>query len=564
MPIDRSLTFAGARLRQAMLGGSPLSGDTRVMSIALSDIRHAFGGESGAPSLDQLNVALRTFFSGRKDLSPTHVKYVCYGVSVPLDEDGNQRLIDDSVLFNRLIGLLSDYERQERRFRNCYQGLLQSYFSFANHVGEASTAHANWVRLRRYLQDRFPTVLEGAGRLGMIPDWLGTLRDHANLLTDHPCRRYARHLAEGETAELARVFDGLGIDSNSWVWEEVVMAYVHSVCERGNAEFQGALDDVLAYVTGRAAIKLPQLLAVRAAAFAVKRYAQCRNRPEHERLRDTCLSLIGNPWIDPTAWNAHVRHEPARQMVEGWLKRRLIRDFFEVLAKDGAADLRRLNYWLKWEPEISDMWFVLGKDAQRNRSAAFTDVRKRMAGRDRILVDAIDENNAFIMRIGSLLVVEFGVTGNACYFFEASRFPGDLSTAVFSRHGLKNKQVAALWLPHTVYSWEANFDFKMRELLQKEPTSPRPAGESPRQEPAAPFDGLMPAKASRSDSDSVEGPLQEILSLCEANGIEWEDNRPKGGALWVLLEQCRQHPRLVDGLDKLGFAFKPGRGFWLK
>ena len=70
-------------------------------------------------------------------------------------------------------------------------------------------------------------------------------------------------------------------------------------------------------------------------------------------------------------------------MVEGWLKRRLIKDFFELLARDGAADLRRLNYWLKWEPEISDMWFLLGEDARRNKTEAFLSVRKRMAGRDR-------------------------------------------------------------------------------------------------------------------------------------------------------------------------------------
>lgn len=597
--------------------GPSLTADARVMSVALREIRRAFGGRDDTPSLDQLKIALRTFFAGRQGLSPTQIRYVCYGVAVPLDDRQGERLIDDRALFRSLMALLGDYEQQERRFRKFYQGLLQGYFSFTSDSGQQSDPHANWVGLRRYLDERLPAVHASASERGIVPEWLDTLREHANLLTDDPCSRYASHLASGRTAELAQVFDGLGIDSNSWVWEEVVMAYVRSVCERDDAEFQDALGDVLAYVNGRADIKLPQLLAVRAAARVIRRYAKCRNRPEHERLRDTCLTLIGNPWIDPTAWDAHVNHEPARQMVEGWLKRRLIRDFFELLAKDGAADLRRLNYWLKWEPEISDMWFVLGRDAQRNKSAAFTNVRKRMAGKDRILADAADDNNAFVMRVGSLLVVEFGVTGNACYAFEASRFPVDLDAPAFSLYGMKNRRVAALWLSHSGYTWEQNFDMKLRGLLRTTPATPatprataapsraaatppratatppsrpqvtpppvsrapnRPAGpfdglmpreasplvSPPPERPAAPLEGLVPRDARRTRAESFDRELRDVLSLCELSGFEWEDNRSNGGALWVLLEQRRQRPHLANRLEALGFEFKPGQGFCLK
>ncbi|MDR5761469.1 EH signature domain-containing protein [Caballeronia sp. LZ035] len=614
MPAERPLTPSGARLREALLrSGSSLTADGRVMSLALSEIRRAFGGRDDAPSLDQLRIALRVFFAGHQELSPTQIRYVCHGVAVPLDEQQGGRLIDDSALFESLMALLGKYERQERRFRKFYQGLLQGYFSFTNDAGPQSNAQINWTGLRRYLDEHLPALHADARRRGIVPEWLDTLRDHANLLTDDPCSRYASHLATGETAELTQVFDGLGIDSNSWVWEEVVMAYVRSVCERDDAGFQDALGDVLAYVNGRAHIKLPQLLAVRAAALVVRRYSDCRERPEHERLRDACLTLIGNPWIDPTAWDAHVNHEPARQMVEGWLKRRLIRDFFELLAKDGAADLRRLNYWLKWEPEISDMWFVLGRDAQRNKSAAFTNVRKRMAGKDRRLTDATDDNNAFVMRIGSLLVVEFGVTGNACYAFEASRFPVDLDAPAFSLYAIKNRRVAALWLSHSGYSWEQNFDVKLRGLLRTTPVTPvtpvapratatqsraaptpprrpsptpppvpntsnRPAGpfdglmprvapplmSPPPEHPAAPLAGVVPRDARRTRSESFEHELRDALSLCEASGFEWEDNRSNGGALWVLLEQRRQRPHLANRLDALGFEFKPGQGFWLK
>ena len=58
--------------------------------------------------------------------------------------------------------------------------------------------------------------------------------------------------------------------------------------------------------------------------------------------------------------------DEAREMILGWLRRRLIKDFFELLSEDRAAEPRRLNYWLRFEPAIEDMWFVLGSQARRS------------------------------------------------------------------------------------------------------------------------------------------------------------------------------------------------------
>lgn len=247
------------------------------------------------------------------------------------------------------------------------------------------------------------------------------------------------------------------------------MAYARTVCEGSDREFTAAMPAVLDLVDGRSELKVAQLLSIRATALAVARYSKCLEHPEHPGLRDASLQWIGNPWISTTAWDAHVQHEPARKMVEGWLKRRLIKDFFESLAQDGGADLRRLNYWLKWEPEITDMWFVLGDDARRNRTEAFLAVRKRMVGRERFLDDPNDQNSAFVMRIGPLVVIEFGVTGNACYAFAASDFKTDLDTKTLSVHALKQK-ICATRLSH-MHRWESRFDYELKKLLQSVPSS---------------------------------------------------------------------------------------------
>ncbi|WP_157697401.1 EH signature domain-containing protein [Caballeronia calidae] len=530
--------------------------------MALRDIRKAFGDRSDAPSLDQLKIALRAFFARRTDLSPTQVKYVCYGVTVPHDdtEDG-VRIIDDRALFQALMKVLGDYETQEGRFRQCYQGLLQGYFGFRRDPGEKSQAHQNWINLRRYLSERLPAMHAKATSREFVPDWLGTLNEHKNLLTDNPCGRYADMFEAGKTDELRALFGGLGIESNSWIWDEVVMAYVRSVCERGDAEFYDALRCVLPFLNGRADIKLPQLLAVRATAMIVKRYAQCRSRPEHDGLRDTCVALIGNPWLDPTAWHARVGYEPAREMVEGWLKRRLIKDFFEVLAKDGAADLRRLHYWLKWEPQISDMWFVLGADARNNRTAAFSNVRKRMGNRERVLEKSTADNNAFIMRIGPLIVIEFGLTGNACFFFSNTTVPVTLSARAFDLSDLKNTD--RMLEKHSHHSgWEDRFDSVLSRLLDERSANGHPPEASIASGQSRPSSSQRIATPRVARPDGWE--IQELLRKCAKHGISYEDNRPKRGALWVLLSDPKRSPRIAEELVEMGFKYKEGSGFWIK
>jgi hypothetical protein len=281
-------------------------------------------------------------------------------------------------------------------------------------------------------------------------------------------------------------------------------------------------------------------------------------------------------------------------MIEGWIKRRLIKDFFELLAHDGGADLRRLNYWLKWEPMISDMWFVLGTDARSNRSQAFEDLRKRMVGRKRSLYDPNAQNNAFVMRIGPLLVIEFGVTGNACYVFAAADFKGDLDQPWLSIHVLKQRSGAERF-SHSG-SWEWKFDDALKRLLQSVPASkgqlpakppppPTPAGakglapsplrvpvfvtptEPPPAQALPPVPPMVPApnsKAWPSLEAAAALDISKILARCIQHGIEWEDNRPKKGAFWVLMTDRKKHPGFASLLDIQGFKYTPGKGFWIR
>jgi hypothetical protein len=472
-------------------------GNPRPMTAALREVRKTLGGGDGVkPSDDILQASMRSFASTQEVASFTALKYVCYGVTLPVGEN-HWRLIDRPGLFDKLLGLVEQRSSQLKQFRRCYQGLLTGYFGFDKHAQPNEVALPTWHKLRAFLDERLQPLLQDASRRPELPDWLRALSAHQNLLSEDPCTRYARELQLGRVEELKALCADLGISATSWVWGEALMAYVGAVCESSDAEFCRNLPAVLKLVNGETEMRLAQILCTRAVALVVSRYARCDTRPEHPELRDASVHWIGNPWVNRTAWDAQVKDEPARQLIEGWLKRRLIKDFFELLAHDGSADLRRLNYWLKWEPQITDMWFVLGEKALRNKTDRFTKLRKLMEGRDRILDGSTDDNNAFVMRIGPLLVIEFGVTNNACFAFAAADFNTSLTRRHLGVYELKQKS-GALKLSH-MSGWESRFDYELRRMLQSVPSGKGElkAVPAPKQRADVTLQAHLPSAATR-------------------------------------------------------------------
>jgi hypothetical protein len=609
-------------------------GNPRVMTTALKSVQRDLGGGGAVqPEPDQLQVALMRFAKSRQVTSFTELKYVCYGATVPIGRD-MWRVIDQQLLFDAMLELVNQHIQRPKQFRRCYQGLLSGYFGFQRNLQAPGDADNRWIRLRNYLADQLDPLRVASSKRGAVPEWLTTLSEHRNLLTPDPCSRYADALVRDDQAELYGVCAGLGISSNSWVWDEALMAYVKRVCQSEDVDFKKQMQSMLDLINGKRSLTLPPTLAIKVTALVVTRYAQCTDHPEHPLLRDTCVEWIGNPWLKRTAWDAAVSHEPTRLMVNSWLKQRLIKDFFGLLSADGAADPRRLDYWLKWEPQISDMWFVLGGDAQDNRTPEFLELRKRMSGRDRKLVDNNHQNNAFVMRIGQLLVIEFGVTGNACYVFAASDFQTSLDKSVLNLHQLKQRSNAKR-LSHVSY-WESRFDYEIKNLLQSVPmskgelkdfkqavstsnlasawrsqstsaASPKPIEPVSSQQPISPsptvkaFDyaGLdsklawpsaphreqreenhVPASftqnvartSTNSSTSRSSGGKQRLTAIefsqlqhmFSKHDVKWEDNRHKGGALWVLIPDKNLKPIVASVLDLYRFRFDEGKGFWLK
>jgi len=491
------------------------------------------------------------------------LKYVCLGIGA-IDQQGWSAL-GDSKLRVRVAELVEGQAEMRRRIR-CFQALLSSYWAFPlNGKQTGDESKAGWRELRIWLRAERERILKSKEPK---PPWFAALTKHSALLTDQPCEKFGAALLRGDTTELQDAKDSLAIPSDSWVFEEAVIAHIRAGCALTDEPFKATLTNLIKIGIGRGGLELGESLRLRCVSLLVSRYAKCRERPEHLALRDAAVAIVGNPWLRRASWDAWVvdaRGQPdgqGREMVNGWLKRRLITDFFDLLSVDGAGDRRRLDYWLRFEPAIEDMWFALGSDAQYRRGEQFNDFKNRAKGRLLDLDGTTADNNAFVMRVGQYLLVEFGAKGNAMYAFEWDRLShlvlailnsGRARTAIHIAQ-LKDKERMLDKHNHidsAAQTWEQKFDAYLVPRIGRRPSvQPRRVGEVLRVQP----------QAVRRFPPQVF--TQETLNFfARIHGLRVEDNRGRQGALWVLGAQQPDH--VAAQLEGWGFTRREPRG-WFK
>lgn len=496
------------------------------------------------------------------------LKYVCLGIGA-LDGEGWSVLADEKL--RGVVARAAEQQPREHRRLRCFQAMLMAYFGFPVSGEEASEESKtgwkgmrNWLRIERERLENLPVFK---------PPWFETLSRHAEVLTAQPCDRYGDDLLRGDSSSLKEVIEGLSIPQNSWLPEEAIMSLLRAVTGLRDDLFKSKMPDALSATMGRNGEPVSENLKKRGVALLVSRYARCADRPEHPALRDAATAVIGNPWLRRANWDASVRHggQPdniAREMVFGWLKGRLVADFFELLSADGAGDSRRLDYWLRYVPMIEDMWFALGSDAQYRRGEAFNDFRNRAKGRLLDLEQTTADNNAFVMRMGRYLLVEFGAKGNAMFVFEWDKLSKPLFDTLTSGRARAGVSIHLLKdeanLDRHVHrdsggqTWEEKIDAYLAPRLGKRPgEAPRRVGQARRANAAAP--NTPPSAASRVQ----QMPFSETTwgMFTSRNRLRVEDNRRRQGALWVL---GVEHPEsVIEQLQGWGFKRRDPRG-WFK
>ncbi|MCW8165624.1 hypothetical protein D8B22_04470 [Verminephrobacter aporrectodeae subsp. tuberculatae] len=512
------------------------------MARARQRVHHDHGSAGIAADPRSIMAAITDFRrSGRID-SFRDLKYVCLGIGA-LDGKGWSLLADETL--RGIIARTVEQQSSEHRRLRCFQALLSAYFSFPVHGKDASPESATgWRGLRGWLRAERERLTKLSG---FKPPWFDALTRHVKMLTAQPCEKFGADLLRGDASGLNDALDSLSIPQTSWVLEEAVLAQMTAASALRDGPFKSTLPDLLPIAMGHGGVSIGEGLKVRCVALLVSRYALCSDRPEQPALRDAATSTIGNPWLRRANWDAWVRsgNEPddvAREMVFGWLKGRLITDFFELLTVDGTTDRRRLAYWLRFAPFVDDMWFALGTSAWRRPGAQFVEFRERAKGRLLNLEGATADNNAFVMRIGAYLAVEFGASGNAFYLFRWDALSPSLSKALTSgraREGVRINELKADVNEDTMRhrdslgalkSWEQKFDDRLTRLI----------GKKPEKRPAC---------------------VPDLEALVSDVAVDVADLRNAGGALWVRETDRGSH--LSRKLQAMGMMFRSGRG-WFK
>ena len=471
------------------------------------------------------------------------LRNICLGVGA-VNASGWCVLSDQSL--SDAVFRAAEGQSNPRRKVRAFQALLFAYWTFPVHAsGTSEAALRGWRELRTWLESEYRRITR---RADLAPPWFLALSRHRNLLTDKPCDKYGAEFLRGDASGLESARKDLSIPEDSWVFEEVLLAQMRAASSLGDGAFRATLNRLIPLATGKTEMSVSEPLKIKCVAILVSRYARCADTSEDADLRDAATTTIGNPWVHRLKWQAWVRDdngpdEGAREMVLGWLSRRLIKDFFELLSADGMNDRRRLTYWLRFAPYVKGgMWFALGSSTHMRLTTQFADFYKRAKDHILRLDGGGADNNAFLMRIGDYLAVEFGESGNAFYLYRWDSLSPSLVKMLGSgglRSGagivdLKNKDVSVDNLRHTdspvaLKSWEQKFDDVLMPLL----------GWEPEQRPAC-----VPA-----------------LEAAIGATIDVKDLRRDGGALWIK-ELDGASPR-ARRLQRMGFKFRAGRG-WAK
>lgn len=531
--------------------------------IAALQSHNKTGADSYIPQ-DLQQAAVRKFWESQGFETLKDARMVSFGICVPVHPNG-PCIIEDRQRFEAALSAtvgVGQWVDEPRWYRRCYQGLLRSYFTYDAKASQATTiAKANWEDLRCYLKEHATNIVDER----VNPDWVTLVQEHLTLFSEDPCSPYAKQLISGDPANFDRLCDQLGIVKSSWFQRELVLAQVREATKYEHEQFKELIPLLLEVLENN------QVLRDRGLVLMLDKYVSASQPRINEPLRDASVRWWGNPWLpsNETRWGGV---EPAaREMVAEWLKREFIEAFFAKLAEDGVGDRRRANFWLRYLKSMGNIRFALGARALHSRDPDFVTLRSKMKGLYTELSATSSANNAFIMTLGRLVVVEFGDGGALYGYDENQELPFDpmrrLGTTVDGQNSLKNGS-RILWLKHQDGvrgwdRWEDRFIATLQEQFGIEPdvphqrtavrraVSPTPQRANRRASPS--YD----ARSSQSETAFNDAAL---YSLVKKYNLKVEDNRGRNGNLWVHTHS--NYLPLSTVLKSWGFKYKPGKGWW--
>lgn len=521
------------------------------------------GYAKAKPRKEDAYAAARAFLRGQ-DLDAWQRDLVASAIADPIREQAGMM----ALASKQFSALLTSYEAEAKRgdlWRLTWHGLLYSYFNFDLEKGRDEASRTGWEALRTFLERTWPLIDRQAGK-ELVPDWVDVLRQDAAVLTAKPVEKYARSYLRGDTEAIDRLAADLGIPPSSWFWHALVLGAVRRAAAEIDAEFRRLIPQLIALIQGKPGFR------DEAIEVLLTRYQACKGAPPDESLRDfVCQPTV---WKNPklkaagiaTAWNRVP--DPVWQMVLGWVNERNLKDFFDILAARNNADEGRLAFWSKYLKQITWTRLVFGTDtmALKQTNAGVRELIAREEGAYAQLTSK-PEVDAFMMQIGSYLIIEFSKKPNACYVYQADQLPFE----PYSRHydgGTTDlaagfREGCALRIVHREgWGWRAEEDLRQLGIV--------PDVAAPRRVPVAGVAGntMATTLTQRSTLPEPEAPsagpdlakLNSVLARFRGASIDDRRKSANGGRLWV--EDPLQREQLGAELKAIGFKWANSRQAW--
>jgi hypothetical protein len=380
---------------------------------------------------------------------------------------------------------------------------------------------------------------------------------------------------------------------------KLYLAPVQAAVGKPQSEFLDLLSRVLDLLQDNESVHDEGLVLV------LDRFARLRAPPLAIPLRDAAVNRWGNPWLKIYAPRWGRVSPEARAMVSEWTKLEFIKAFFTLLAGEHTSDSRRLEFWARYVSAIDDIHFALGADARQNSSTDFKTLRSKIADISVPLQDNVKSNNAFIMRIGPVVIVEFSGFSNACYGYTFNdslpfRFDKPLVLPKDSKNSLKHSS-RELWLSHKdgingYKTWEERFEAELagrfgvklqkstiKQVMMNLPLAPplqpptpqaiqKASGASVAPRPVArtqnaPHVTTTPHRSDTEVSSDISSfkatkySRKLLERFAEQFGLQIEDMSMDGGNLWIRTDDSNID--INEVLLNWRFVFKnASKGWW--
>jgi hypothetical protein len=421
----------------------------------ITDILKNVKTEQPNPHLVQqtLNKFVRNL--SHNDFTWLELSFLCWGLNTAIADFPERTILGSDKVFQALQKLIEDAEKRGTFTAYLWQGLWLAFLNFND--TKSDIARNNWRVLRDGLHNSLKPLL---ATMQFLPSWLEAIERHKIIFDSDVTQKLARQALNNDYRKINLLKQDIEIPSTSWFWIDFLTAQVQEIITYDDIGFKNTLDRLLDQLPEH-----PEYVD-KGLAELLNRYADCSDNNAHLALK----KLVVQRWKSPSLerQNDWVRvHPETKSMVQHWLALEDIYDIFQKLVDDH----RRYEFWMQFIDQITYTFVWLGSYARDEYPHLLVDKSGRCAN----LTGARSDNNAILMKIGEVYIIESGaIGGGSCWAYPSSVVTNWTRLPTLDHNQYASNRGKCLWsdggLKHLGNNWEYNFLVALNNLSIKPTT----------------------------------------------------------------------------------------------